>query len=128
MNNKSYLFRGWYYRKHSIKLSLKIIWQCLLVQIWRLLRLSILEWSTTDLIIVIGNMIKSIISLLPAAFFLFVFITSYTPYSIYNPKELITTDLLVRPISILSPYYIVDEWVIMVAALVLSYGLLTILS
>lgn len=84
-------------------------------------------WTTTDIIIVTGNIIISVVSLLPIVFFLFVIITSYTPYSTYNPKELLTVnDLIARPMSIFFSRYLIDEWVITVGAIILSYGISTI--
>lgn len=56
---------------------------------------------TTDFVIVTGNMIITAISILPIAFFLMIVNTSYTPFSIYNPKSLMfANDILQRPWSV----------------------------
>lgn len=85
-------------------------------------------WLITDLIIVTGNMVITIISLLPIGFFIVVFITSYTPYSVFNPKFLISTnDILVRPYSLFQTQYQIDEWTIAGAILIVCYGGITII-
>lgn len=84
-------------------------------------------WLTTDALIVSGNMAVMVISLLPVAFFLLVFITSYSPFSVYNPKELLfDNDLLVRPLSVFYNQYQVDQWAIVGAAIIFAYSAIVI--
>jgi len=85
-------------------------------------------WIWTDIIVVLGNMIINAITILPVAFFLMIVNTTYAPYSLYDPRYLIfDNDIFQRPWSVFEYGYVVDEWVLAGAILLLYYGAVTFL-
>lgn len=80
-------------------------------------------WLWTDVTVVLGNFLITAVTIIPVLFFIIIINTSYSPYSIYDPKKLLfMSDVLNRPWTIIDYFDIYDKWVIVLAALIAYYA------
>ncbi|KAM3132706.1 hypothetical protein pb186bvf_015251, partial [Paramecium bursaria] len=79
-------------------------------------------WVWTEVMVVLGNLLFTAIAVLPIAFLLMLINTQYSVYSIYDPRNLIfIEDILQRPWTVFNSSYVVDQWVLAAAILLLTY-------
>lgn len=81
-------------------------------------------WLWTDITVVLGNFLTIIISILPMLFFILIINTSYSPFSIYDPRKLLfMSDILYRPWTIVDYFEVLDYWVIVIGVILASYAI-----
>ncbi|CAD8153469.1 unnamed protein product [Paramecium pentaurelia] len=81
-------------------------------------------WILSDLSVVLGNFLVTAITIIPLLYFIVIINTSYSPFSIYDPKNLIfINDALIRPWTIADYINILDFWVLVLGALLGYYAL-----
>ena len=68
------------------------------------------------------------ITIIPLLFFIIIINTSYSPYSIYDPKNLLfISDALSRPWTITDYFGILDYWVWVLGILLACYAIIAFL-
>lgn len=84
------------------------------------------RWWLTDIIVVLGNFLITAITIIPMLYFILIINTSYSPYSIFDTKELLfMDDILNRPWTITDYFGILDIWVLVLAAFLAYYAIIS---
>jgi hypothetical protein len=85
-------------------------------------------WIWTDIIVVLGNFLVTAVTIIPLLYFIIIINTSYSPFSIYDPKHLLyMSDALNRPWTITDFFGILDYWVLVLGILLAYYSIITFL-
>lgn len=85
-------------------------------------------WILSDLTVVLGNFLVTAITIVPLLYFIIIINTSYSPFSIYDPKNLLfIDDALSRPWTITDYFGILDYWVLVLGVLLAYYAIITFL-